>query len=391
MARGRTTIRDLSVGVVVTVAAVIFAVGIFSIGSEQRLWTRKATYRLLLPSTEGLQTGAPVRLAGVQVGTVTRIVLPTDPNRRDIEVEFSVDRAVTTRVRADSTATLKVLSLLAGDRFVELYPGSATEPELPEGSVVPVPAEVSLEELQAIGATIADDLSGITGSFRILLEQLQDESTLMGQALFDPSFGREALSEMRASIDATRAILEDVQAGRGLAGRMLMDEKFAQSTMSRIEGSLTRMESLLARLDQEGNALALALDPEGPLTESLENMKVSSENLLEVSGSLREGEGVAGRLLMDEAYAGEVLGDLQAAARALREVAEKLNQGEGTAGALLNDPAIYQDLQDVLRGVKKSKLVSWMIRHYRKKGEKARLKEEEKMREAVEEEMGEGV
>lgn len=379
MARRGSTARDVSVGIVVAVAASIFAFGIFSIGSEQRLWTRKATYRLLLPSSEGLQIGAPVRLAGVQVGTVTRILLPTDPNRVDIEVEFAIDRAVASRVRADSEASLKILSLLGGDRFVELTPGSAGEPELPPGSVVPVPAEMGLEQLQALGATIADDLRGITGSLRVILEQLQNRDTVLGQALFDPEFGREALGSLGESMVASRDILRSLEAGEGLAGRLIKDKAFADETVAGVEGSLARIESILARLEDEEGALARALDPNGPLNTILENLQSSSESLLVVTEGLRDGRGVAGKLMADDEYAEEFLEDLRAAAHGLREIVDKLNSSEGTAGALLNDPGIYRDLHDVLRGVKKSKVISWLIRRYREKGEKARIKEEEKM------------
>ncbi len=379
MARRGSTARDLSVGIVVAVAASIFAFGIFSIGSEQRLWTRKATFRLLLPSSEGLQEGAPVRLAGVQVGTVTRILLPTDPERVEIEVEFAIDRSVAARVRADSTASLRILSLLAGDRFVELTPGSAEEPELPPGSVVPVPAEVGLEQLQAIGATIADDLRAITGSFRVILEQLQNQDTVLGQALFDPEFGREALRSLGQSMVASRDLLRSLETGEGLAGRMIMDRQFADETIARVEGSLARLESILGKLEDEEGALVRALDPNGPLNRILGNLQSSSESLLAVAERLRDGRGLAGKLLADDEYAEGFLEDLRATAHGLREIVDKLNSSEGTAGALLNDPGIYRDLHDVLRGVKKSKMLSWLIRRYRKKGEKDRIKEEEKM------------
>jgi hypothetical protein len=52
-------------------------------------------------------------------------------------------------------------------------------------------------------------------------------------------------------------------------------------------------------------------------------------------------------------------------------VAEKLDHGAGTAGVLINDPSLARDLENVVRGVEKSKLKSWFIRSSREAGEAA--------------------
>ncbi len=382
MKEGRRSARDLSVGIVVTLAAAILAVAIFSIGSEQSLWVRKVPYKIRLTDTDGLQVGAPVRLVGVQVGTVTDIVFSEDPNQTEIDVMFNVDSAVRSRIRSDTRATLKVLSILGGDKFLQLTPGSPSLPELPPGSTVSVPAEMGMAELQAIGATIADDLQSVTASLKIILDQLQNRQTVLGQALFDPNFGRETLGNIKDSVISARGILEKIEGGRGLAGRLLTDEEFADATLARIEGSLSRMESLLERLTDDKGLFMRALAPDGPANRILENLQAAAETLVKTAEGLKEGKGVAGRLVSDEAYAEEVLGNLKQVTTDLKEITGKLNRGEGAAGAFINDPSIYTDVQDVLRGVQKSRMMSWLIRHYREKGETDRLNEEKKAKDA---------
>ena len=381
MRRDRHAARDLTVGVVVVLAAVIFAVGIFSIGSEQRLWSRKVTYLTRLPNTNGLQVGSPVRLVGVQVGTVTDIIFAEDPNRVDIDVVLKVDQAVQRRIRTDSSASLRSLSLLAGDKFVEITPGSPRQPELPPGSYLRVPPGMGLDELQEIGANIADDLGGVTTSLRVILDQMQDRKTLLGQALFDPEFGRETLGNLKEAVIALNQILQKIQKGEGLAGRLVTDDAYADATLDSLQGSLQRIEKALAQITDEKGALLQALGPEGSFTRTLANLQSSSESLLAVANDLKQGRGVAGRLMTDEAFADEFLGNLRKSAEALQAILDKINRGDGTAGAFVNDPNLYQDLLDVLHGVKKSKMMSWFLRHYREEGEKARIKEERKKKE----------
>jgi phospholipid/cholesterol/gamma-HCH transport system substrate-binding protein len=365
------------VGIVLALAALIFAAGIFSIGSEQRLWSRKVAYRIRLANTNGLQVGSPVRLVGVQVGSITDIVMPDDPNRSDIDVILKVDHAVESRIRMDTKATLKVLSLLGGEKFLELTPGSVSQPVLPPDSYIQVPEGMGIEEFQALGASIADDLQGITKGLKVVLDQLQNRETFLGQALFDPNFGKETLASFKGSMISADSILKKVDTGKGLAGRLLTDEKFADETVAGLEGSLHRVEQLLGRLADENGVAMQALAPDGSVSKILRNLQETSASLLRTAEEMKSGKGVAGRLVSDDAYAEQLLGDLKKTTENLKEITEKLNRGDGTAGAFINDPTLYRDLQDIVHGVQKSKMMSWFIRHYRKKGEKERMKEEE--------------
>lgn len=391
MTERKRTRRDLSVGVVLALAALIFAIGIFSIGSEQRLWSRKAAYKLRLANTNGLQVGSPVRLAGLQVGSITDIVLPEDPNRNEIDVVLKVDSAVESRIRADTKASLKVLSLLGGDKFLELTSGSASQPVLPPGSYLQVPEEMGIEEFQALGASIADDLQGITQGLKIVLEQLQNRETFLGQALFDPNFGRETLANARGMMISANSIMKKVDGGQGLAARLLSDERFADRTIQGIEGSLSRIEIVLGRLADENGVAMQALAPDGSVSKILRNLQGTSETLLRTAEELKTGKGIAGRLVSDDAYAEEVLGNLKKVTSDLKEITEKLNHGEGSAGAFINDPTLYRDLHDIIHGIQKSRMMSWLIRHYREKGEKERMKEEEEGKKSQEGQAEEGM
>lgn len=385
MKKGRQRARDASVGIIVTLAAVVFATGIFSIGSESRLWTEKVGYKLKLPNTNGLAKGSPVTLAGVQVGTVTGITLPSDPNRFSIDVDLAIDTAVQNRIREDTTASLRILSMLGGDKFVELTSGSPDKPALPPGSYIQVPEEVSLDEMQELGVNIAEDLKDVTAALALFLNQLQDRSTVIGQALFDPNFGRQTLGNISESVASVETILRQVETGQGLAGRLISDRAFAETMMSRMDTTLARTDALLERLGDENGAFMRLIAPGGSLEGLAANLEATSASLARITGSMDDGRGVAGRLLEDDLYADEVLENLRQTTRDLRDLMGKLNSGEGTAGALINDPQMYQDLRDVLRGVKESKLMSWMIRRYRQKGEEARIREMEERQKLVNE------
>ena len=68
--------RNFMVGLVISSAAAVLLLAILLIGQDQALFTSRVEYTVLLPNAEGLQTGSPVKLVGVQIGVVKAIRLP---------------------------------------------------------------------------------------------------------------------------------------------------------------------------------------------------------------------------------------------------------------------------------------------------------------------------
>ncbi len=387
----RVLSRDLAVGAVVLAGAFIFTLGIFSIGSQQNIWARKVTYLLRLPDANGLQGGSPVRLAGVQVGAVTEIHFPEDPNRIDIEVMLAVDEAHQHRIREDSVANLRILTMLGGEKYVEVTPGTPSKPALPPGSYIRVPQSFGMEQLGELSAGLADDLRSISNNVRVILETVQTQEGVVGRMLLDPNFGQQTFDDISATARLMRETMQEVRGGRGLVGRLVSDEVFARDTLASLQESVKRLDALLERAAAEDGVVAQALDPNGRFARSMGNFEQATADLQAFTLELKEGEGMLGRLISDKRYASEVLGNVKKISENIAVITDKLKRGDGTLGALVNDPQLFEDMKSVVRGVKDSRFLSWLIRHYREKGEKGeqdRLEQEEDLRRRFEEEEG---
>lgn len=79
-------------------------------------------------SVAGLKTGAPVEIAGVQVGQVKRIGLTSDRAM----VTFAIQPDV--KVYGDAIASVKTRGLI-GDKYVSITPGGSQK-ELPSGGKI---------------------------------------------------------------------------------------------------------------------------------------------------------------------------------------------------------------------------------------------------------------
>src|SRR5581483_11912720 len=147
---------ELRIGVLTIAAIVIAALIIFSVtGSRGFFWQR---YRLKTRFTDvaGLNAGSPVRVAGVEVGSVKTVTLTGE----DVEVGFEVNKEVRSRITDKSLATLGSVSLL-GQAAVDIKP-SATGTPIPEDGYVPsAKAKGSFADISESAQSGIDEITGL--------------------------------------------------------------------------------------------------------------------------------------------------------------------------------------------------------------------------------------
>src|SRR3989442_4638542 len=239
--------KEISVGAFVSIGLILFAVGVMAISREQRLLSRKTKYWTRFDNTSGLAEGSPVRLVGVQIGTVADIEFPEDLRETKIKVVLSVDRAYANRIRAGTQAMLKSLTYLSQDKYIELTPGDPDKAVLPANGFVEPGVSMWEETLQQ-SQGIADDIKEITASLRDLLIAINRGGGIMQEMIHNPEFGRQRVANLEGSLASLRRTLEGVEKGKGLAVALLTSEAFARKKCDKNYAPLTGMLPVVQKL-----------------------------------------------------------------------------------------------------------------------------------------------
>ena len=121
---------ELKIGIVSVFALVIAAAVIFMVSGEGGFFWQRYHIKSVFPDIEGLKEGAPVRVAGVEVGSVIGMTFVGDR----VEVTMQVNKDQQPRITDRSTATLGSVSLL-GEAAVDVTPNSQGMP-IPEWGYV---------------------------------------------------------------------------------------------------------------------------------------------------------------------------------------------------------------------------------------------------------------
>jgi phospholipid/cholesterol/gamma-HCH transport system substrate-binding protein len=139
----RATI-DLWVGIFVTIgfAAIVFLA--LKVGNLAT-WETRPSYRLdaAFDNIGGLKLRAPVKMAGVRIGSVESIAL--DPAKLDAIVRISVDKRYA-GIPDDSSAAIFTSGLL-GDQYVGVQPGGSPDMFKDGDEFVLTQSSMQLEDL----------------------------------------------------------------------------------------------------------------------------------------------------------------------------------------------------------------------------------------------------
>jgi len=297
----------LVVGSFLIVVTLSLGALILSLTSERGLFV--SHYRLVarFENVQGLLPGAPVWLAGKEVGTVQAIEFEPVGAEMPVLVRLGIDRAVQSHIRADSIATIGTIGVL-GDSYVEVSVGRSESRMLADGDEIQASSPVNINMAVAKGTRAIDNVATLAENLNTVVERFSSEQG-----------GQRAADALRAASE----LLIHVQEGPGLLHSLIYDEYEGQGIQS-IERSLSLMETILVEI--------------------------------------RDGEGILHTLIFDRPRDQDVVMQAMAAGARLNSILEKVDRGEGTLGLLVNDPTVYEDLQQVLGGARRSFLLRSMVK-----------------------------
>jgi len=216
---------DRYVGILVVFAILMAVVALVFVGRGQKWFAKRSPYKVVFSKVQGLKTGTPVTISGMEVGNVKSLRL--DPQSK-VELMIEVLQRYQGNIRQDSQAAISMA--LIGGKTIEITVGSPEKPPLPPGSTIPSlePREITdlLKEIDLKGYLkkideVLDNLNSIThklddpkgsllrtlGNLEFVTSQLKKGQGSVGAILQDPKMH----GEINAAIAQVRRSLSNVQ------------------------------------------------------------------------------------------------------------------------------------------------------------------------------------
>ncbi len=259
-------------------------------------------YRLnaLFDTVQDLKVGSSVKIAGVEIGRVEKIVLEGNKVRVTMKIH---SHAI---VKTDSKAVVKFTGLM-GQNFVAIDFGSAGAPTAADGTVLATEEQPDLNAIMAKldGATtgIQNAMKGFTGdSINNLLGPMTD-------------LIKQNSSHITATVSNIENISGQIAGGQGTVGKLLYSDTLYNSALATVT-----------------------------------NLQDAVVEVRGVVNGISTGKGTVGKLVTDET----LYNATTASMTNLDQILERINQGKGTFGKLINDQEFYKNAKLTLQKVDKA-------------------------------------
>ena len=203
--------RAFRLGAFIVGTLLIFAIGVFLIGSREFLF--KSTYHLKadFDNVKGLNDGAEVRVGGIHKGSVKRIDLPSQPDEK-VTVVMDLDSGTRDIVKKDSVASIRSEGLV-GDKYVEISFGSK--------------GAERVKDWDSIGSLPPQDVSDLIKKT---------------DALLDSANG--AMQNVEGTASNLKSISSKINQGQGTVGALVNDKTIYENAKAGTTAFQEDMEAL---------------------------------------------------------------------------------------------------------------------------------------------------
>lgn len=324
---------ELKVGLLVVGALVVLAGFVLVLGGMRLEKTQSIFVEFDNPGA--LQAGSAVRIGGAKVGKVTELEFrgaspAPSANAGMIRAKVDVAAKVMPTLHDDATFYVTTQAVL-GEPFLAVDPGSPGRPALVEGAVVRGLDPPRIDLFLAKAYELLDSAVDAVRTKKGVLGQLADDSAAIVHT------ARELTEQNRDRIART---LENVDKLTGEAA-LLTEDARKRLNDPRIDRVIDRTESLTASLQKDAPPLiADARATLGTVKVLLDATAGTETDREKIKKAVRDAE--------------ELIAKGNAMATDGQAILANVKKGKGTVGAMLMDDALYDDLQTLVRDLKRN-------------------------------------
>lgn len=287
-------VNTFKLGLFVTSAVLLFVVAVYLIGNDQNLFQPTFQLQAVFQNAEGLKPGNNVRYAGIDAGTVKKILITSDST---VTVVMALHREMLDYIKKDAIASIGSDGLV-GNRILNISPavGSEQAPLVEDEDVIRTYSRIATDDmLEVLGKTnenialfslqllkISEKINKGTGTMNMLL---QDEGLAedLRQSVLNLKYTTQSLRGMGREM---ATLFDQLENGDGLLHDLLYDT----TIMADVQGATGRLEAIL-----EQDIRPILVD----LENSSKNISTASSSMRNILEGLQNGEGTVGSLLRD--------------------------------------------------------------------------------------------
>jgi phospholipid/cholesterol/gamma-HCH transport system substrate-binding protein len=322
---------QLRVGLTVVVASIILMVLIFLMSGTGGWFTRKIHLTAYIDNAGGLREGAPVRLAGVDIGNVTKVRVTQNRPQTPVEVDMKVATTYAFALRKDSIAMLATAGVL-GETFVDIDSSVAKGPEVHDGDTLLTKEQPDIQDVVRASQGTLENLDSLIKRVDRIIGFIESGQGSIGKVIYSS----DMYDRLNATVAEFKSLMDDIQSGKGSIGPLITSDEAYKKVIAAIDKVNLMIDDIQAG---KGSAGKLLKDPQ-----LYDNTNKTVANIRQLTDDMNAGKGALGKFTHDQEFANK----LQETLNNLTVLTDRMERGEGSVGMLFKDPALYNNSNQML-------------------------------------------
>jgi phospholipid/cholesterol/gamma-HCH transport system substrate-binding protein len=322
---------QLRVGLTVVFASVTLAVLIFLMTGTGGWFTHKIVLKSYFDNAGGLRVGAPVRLAGVDIGNVTEIQIDTRRALDPVAVTMKVNTTYHSSMRKDSVTIMSTAGIL-GETYIDIDSSAAKGAEAVDGDTLAARDQPQLQDVVRSTQGTLQNVDILLKRIDRILAFIESGQGSIGKVIYDTAL----YDQLNATVAEFKGLMDDIQQGKGSIGPLLTSDEAYKKAIAAIDKVNAIIDDIQAG---KGSAGKLLKDPE-----LYDNTNKTIANIRQLTDDMNAGKGALGKFTHDQEFANK----LQQTLNNLTALTDRMEKGEGTVGMLFKDPALYNNSNQML-------------------------------------------
>jgi len=243
-------------GIFIFFGTILLVLSIFLLGNKEKLFTGTIEIKTYFDQIEGLKPGAPVRLSGYDIGSVSGIALVND-KAGNVEVIMRIDNDLKHFIRLDSRAAVETEGLV-GKKIITITPGSSEMAEINEGGIVKSKNPLNLSAIMEQTESTISYLKDLTKNLSEVIGKVNQGEGTMGKIVNDDQLYKNAVSITRNADKSLTAVTDKLNSLSDIIVDMTGNIK---SIITNVDDAITDVRSVVNKINNgEGAIGALVSD-----------------------------------------------------------------------------------------------------------------------------------
>jgi phospholipid/cholesterol/gamma-HCH transport system substrate-binding protein len=304
---------------------------IFLMSGTGGWFTRKIHLTAYIDNAGGLREGAPVRLAGVDIGNVTKVRVTQNRPQTPVEVDMKVATTYAFALRKDSIAMLATAGVL-GETFVDIDSSVAKGPEVHDGDTLLTKEQPDIQDVVRASQGTLENLDSLIKRVDRIIGFIESGQGSIGKVIYSS----DMYDRLNATVAEFKSLMDDIQSGKGSIGPLITSDEAYKKVIAAIDKVNLMIDDIQAG---KGSAGKLLKDPQ-----LYDNTNKTVANIRQLTDDMNAGKGALGKFTHDQEFANK----LQETLNNLTALTDRMERGEGSVGMLFKDPALYNNSNQML-------------------------------------------